>query len=68
MEYTPREIDNPNGILVSPTEQRNPKPDMDKKMPTALSDTDKNNKVKVAIQQQRIKLFVNRELGLETNI
>ena len=37
-------------------------------MPAVLSTEDKKNEVLVAIQSQRIKKFIDREIRVETNV
>ena len=68
VEYTLKEISNPNDILPLLTEQKDPQNDMKKNIPTGLLDEDKKNEVMVAIQQQRIKLYVNLKMELETKM
>ena len=41
---------------------------MKNNIPARLLDQDKQNEVMVAIQQQCIKLYVNQEMELETNM
>ena len=68
VEYVLHELNNPNDVLELLTEQKDPRPGLKANMPVKLDDTDKNNEVLVAIQQQRIKMYVMREMELETNI
>ena len=49
VKYTLREISNQNEILPLLTEQKDPRTDMKKNIPTGLSDEDKKNEVMVAI-------------------
>ena len=68
VEYTLRELNNPNDILTLLTEEKDPRPSLKGNITVKLADEDKNNEVLVAIQQQQIKLYVSREMDLETNM
>ena len=68
VEYVLREISNPNDVLELLTEQKDPRPALKANIPTGLSSEEKKNDVLVAIQSQRIKLYVSREMELDTNM
>ena len=68
VEYVLREISNPNDVLELLTDQKDPRPALKANVPTGLSTEEKKNDVLVAIQTQRIKLYVSREMDLETNM
>ena len=67
-EYVLREFNNSNDILALLTEQKGPRPGLKANIPVKLSDEDQKNDVLVAIQAQRIKMYVSREMELETNM
>ena len=67
-EYVLRELNNPHDILELLTEQKDPRPSLKANILVKVEDEDKDNDVMVAIQQQRIKLYVTREMELETNM
>ena len=69
VEYVLREFTNANDVLSLVRDEVNPTDDFEtNNLPKDLSDTDKKSEVKVAIQQQRIKLYVTREMELDNNV
>ena len=69
VDYVLREFDNANDILPLVRDQIDPFTDFEtNNMPTDLTDDEKQSDVKVAIQQQRIKMYVTREMKLQNNI
>ena len=69
VEYVLHEFISANDILSLVRDEVNPMNDFEiNNLPKDLSDTDKKSEVKVAIQQQRIKLYVTREMKLDNNV
>ena len=69
IEYVLRELKNPSDILPLLRENKDPvEVFKEKHIPTELSEADRGSGILVAIQQQRIKKFVDREMQLESNM
>ena len=61
VEYVLCEFTNANDVLSLISDEVNPLVDFEaNNLPKDFSDTDKKSEVKVAVQQQRIRLYVNR--------
>ena len=69
VDFVLREFRNANDVISLVRDQVDPRTDFEANhMPADLTDIEKKSDVRKAIQQQRIKLFVNREMELENNI
>ena len=69
VEYVLREFKNANDVLSLVRDEVDPMVNFEtNNLPKDLSDEDKKSEVKVAVQQQRIKLYVNREMELDNNV
>ena len=69
VEYVLREFKNANDVLSLVRDEVDPMVNFEtNNLPKDLSDEDKKSEVKVAVQQQRIKLYVNREMELGNNV
>ena len=69
IECTLREIDDVSDVLPILSEEKDPNPIFEADhMPKILSTEEKSDEVLVAIQSQRIKKFVDREIRMKTNV
>ena len=69
VEYVLREFTNANDVISLIRDEVNPTVDFEaNNLPKDLSDTDKESEVKVAVQQQRIRLYVIIQLHFSGNI
>ena len=69
VEYVLREFTNASDVLPLVRDEVDPMVGFEaKNLPKDLSDVDKKSEVKVAVQQQRIKLYVTREMELDNNV
>ena len=69
VEYVLREFTNASDVLPLVRDEVDPMVGFEaKNLPKDLSVVDKTSEVKVAVQQQRIKLYVTREMELDNNV
>ena len=69
IEYVLREIDDASDVLPILSQEKDPIPIFrTDQMPKSLTDEQKKDDVLSAIQSQRIKKFVDREIRVETNV
>jgi len=68
VEYILSNFDNANDVLLVVRDEVDPIVDFEtNNLPKDLTEEEKKSGVKLAIQQQRIKLYVTLELELENN-
>ena len=68
-EYILREFKNPNDVLSVLRDEEDPRVSFEtNNLPDDLTDVEKQSDVKVVIQQQRIKNYVDREMEMENNM
>ena len=69
VEYMLREFTNVNDVLPLVHDKVDPMVGFEARtFPKDLGHVDKNSEVKVAVQQQRIKLNITREIELDNNV
>ena len=69
IEYVLREVRDASDVLPVLSKRKDPIPIFrSSNMPAELSTEDKKKEVLVAIQQQRVKKFVDREIAVESNM
>ena len=69
IEYTLREIDDASDVLPILSEEKDPIPIFEADhVPRTLSAEEKSDEALVAIQSQRVKKFVDREIRVKTNV
>ena len=68
-EYILREFKNPNDVLSVVSDKEDPRVSFETiNLPEELTDAEQQSDVKVAIQQQQIKNYVDREMEMENNM